>query len=62
VARRFGDRDTAPALELVAFHNLIAINNLADLGGDKLSRPTVAGLGVELIEADALSLGARREG
>ena len=48
-----GDRDIAPVLELVSFDDPVTI---AGLGVDELLRHAVTGLGVELIEADALHL------
>src|SRR6266446_6474060 len=55
------DRDIATALVLVAFDDLIAVDDLAGLGVDELLRDTVAGLAVQLIEPDALCLGRRRD-
>src|SRR6267143_6019477 len=55
------DRDIATALVLVALDDLIAVDDLAGLRVDELLRHTVAGLAVQLVEANALCLGGRRD-
>ena len=52
--------DILAAVELVAFHQLAAIDGLAGFGINRLERDAVAGLGIDLVEANALGLGRRR--
>src|SRR5439155_6286191 len=55
------DRDIVPALVLIAFDDLVAVDDLTGLGVDELLLDAVAGLGVQLVEADAFRLGRRRD-
>src|SRR5262249_49749800 len=48
-------------LVLVSLDDLSAVDRVAGLRVDKLLRHTVAGLGIELVEPDALCFGCRRD-